>query len=491
MNPLAPVIAMVDTHKAYTPPWTAACTFPILAPTMDLLFVSPSAVPFPVEAGPSEACNALAKAMKNLGHTVTVVTPLPEEAESLFGGLARRLDPLVLDIGGRRESVFVHDARSAAGIDYILLDHPALQDLFEEDARGLLAQTVLGRAIVALLAREREFAVLHCHGEEAALACVFATLERRQKTVFACYSHSASLAFTPREADAVGLSALVEQERLAPVVHAIRVASQVTTATPKRVLGEPGLAQRNPVAFALRARGGDVFPARIGLDASIFNPATCPHLFARYTPFELSGKARNKAMLQSELKLELDPDVTLIGVIEGGAAGMRLLSVLEELVRTDVQLVVQIHDEEAECVRELLALSDRMPHRLQVRLGESQVRSQRILAASDALLLASDRPTLALAAQRYGALPIVCQGDVAAEAVVDLEPSLSSGNGILCDGPNPAQLIAGARRAIAAFNRGRPFERLRARIMANEASWEQSARLLEQQYGGLHPEAGA
>jgi glycogen synthase len=75
--------------------------------------------------------------------------------------------------------------------------------------------------------------------------------------------------------------------------------------------------------------------------------------------------------------------------------------------------------------------------------------------------------------------------------VVDLEPSLTSGNGILCDGPNPAQLIAGARRAIAAFNRGRPFERLRARVMANEASWEQSARVLEQQYGSLHQEANA
>jgi len=455
---------------------------------MDLLFVSPSALPFPVEAGPAEACTALAKAMKNLGHTVTMLAPLPEEAEAIFGTLSRRLDALVFDVGGRRESVNVYDARSAAGIDYVLVDHPAFEDLFEDDARGLTAQVLLGRATVALLARERDFDVLHCHGEETALACVFSALERRQRSVFGCYAHTGTLSFAAREAEAVGLSALVEDGGLTPVIHAIRAATQVTTATPKRVLADLGYATRNPVAAALRARGGDVYPMRLGLDGALFNPATCPQLFARYTPFDLGGKSRNKTMLQSELKLELDPDVCVIGAIEGGAAGGRLATVLEDLMRTDVQLVVQVLDEQAECVDRLLKLSERMPHRLQVRLGESTTRSQRILAASDAVLFASDRPTLALAAQRYGALPIVCAGDLAAEAVVDLEPSLASGNGIVCDGPSPAQLLAGARRAVAAFNRGRPFERLRARVMAAECSWEQPARMLEQQYAALQPD---
>jgi glycogen synthase len=75
--------------------------------------------------------------------------------------------------------------------------------------------------------------------------------------------------------------------------------------------------------------------------------------------------------------------------------------------------------------------------------------------------------------------------------VVDIEPSLGSGSGILCDGSSPAQLLAGARRAIAAFNRGRPFERLRARMMAQDVSWEQPARVLEQLYSTLVPEARA
>lgn len=450
--------------------------------------MSPSALPFPVEAGPAEACTALAKALKNLGHTVTVLAPLPEDAETAFGTLSRRLDALVLDVGGRRESVQVFDARSAGGIEYVLIDHASFQDLYEDDARALTAQVLLGRATVALLARERAFDVVHCHGEETALACVFAALERRQRTVFGCYAHTGTLSFSAREALAVGLAELVENDALEPVVHAIRSAGQVTTATPKRVLADLALASHNAVAAALRARGGDVYPVRFGLDGSVFNPGTCPQLFARYTPFDLSGKGRSKTMLQAELKLELDPDVCLIGAIEGGAAGSRLASVLDDLMRTDVQIVVQVLDERADSVERLVQLSERMPHRLQVRLGESTTRSQRILAASDALLCASDRPTLVLAAQRYGALPIACAGDLGAEAIVDLEPNLGSGNGILCDGPSPAQMLAGARRAIAAFNRGRPFERLRARFMGQDVSWEQPARMLEQLYTAGQPE---
>jgi starch synthase len=455
---------------------------------MDLLFVSPSALPFPVEAGPAEASTALAKALKNLGHTVTMLAPLPEDAETAFGTLSRRLDALVLDVGGSRESVHVFDARSPGGIDYVLIDHPAFQDLYEDDARALTAQVLLGRATVALLARERSFDVVHCHGEETALACVFAAIERRQRTVFGCYAHTGTLTFSAREAAAVGLSELVEGDLLSPVVHAIRSAGQVTTSTPRRVLADLGYARQNAVASALRARGGEVYPVRLGLDGSVFNPATCPQLFARYTPFDLTGKARSKTMLQSELKLELDPEVCLIGVIEGGAAGQRLATVLEDLMRTDVQLVVQVLDEHAPSVPQLVSLSERMPHRLQVRLGESTTRSQRILAASDALMCASDRPTLVLAAQRYGALPIACAGDLGAEAIVDIEPSLASGSGIVCDGPSPAQMLAGARRAIAAFNRGRPFERMRARVMGEDVSWEQPARMLEQLYAAGQPE---
>ena len=103
-------------------------------------------------------------------------------------------------------------------------------------------------------------------------------------------------------------------------------------------------------------------------------------------------------------------------------------------------------------------------------------------AASDALLLGSDRPTLAMAAQRYGTLPVARRGSLAAESIVDIDAKLTAGSGILYDDRTSAALLAGARRAIAAFNRGGPFERLRTRIMQIDHSFERAARALEHVY---------
>lgn len=450
---------------------------------MDILFVTPSLTPFPVELGPAEASAALAKALRNLGHRVSVCAPYPDEPDLALTGLARRLDPLTIEVGGATEHVSVHDGRSSAGVEWTLLEHPSLVDLYEEGEAGLYAQTVLARAAVALLARERAYDAVHFHGEETALACALVALEKRASTILSVYSLASPLAFDARAARHVGLEALVDEtDSLRPLACGIAHARRVTTSVPRRMLEAEAEGAEGAIARALRARGSDLAAVLGGLDASIWNPLTDAHLFARYTPLDLTGKARNKAMLQRELKLELDPDVALLGAVESGVGAGRIEAIAQDLVRTDVQLVVQVLDEDAECVDRLIALSERMPHRLRVRLGDSQMRAHRIIAAADALVLASDRPALAMAAQRYGTLPVARRGTAAAESLVDIDPKLASGSGILYDDRSAEAFLAGARRAIAAFNRGLPFEKLRARLMRTDHSWERAARAFEHVY---------
>jgi len=450
---------------------------------MDVLFVSPSALPYPVEAGAAEAALAQAKALRSLGHRVSIVAPHPEEPDPGLSGLARRLDPLSFEIGGKLENVSVYDGRTAAGIEWILLSHPALRDLFEDGPSGLFAQLVLARAAALLLHRERAFDVVHFHGEETALAATMVALEKRVKTVFGTYSLSSPLSFSAAQAESVGLDALVREDGLlVPSLSAIACATRVVTSVPAGLVNASAEDTAQKVAAALKVRGTELSLAPFGLDGAVWNPVIDTHLFARYTPVELSGKARNKAMLQSELKLEIDPDVALLGAIESALGAERIYEAAQELVRTDVQLVVQVIDEDAPSIEALIALSERMPHRLQVRLGDSQMRAHRILAASDALLLASDKPTLAMAAQRYGSVPVARTGSLSAEAIVDIDAKMSAGTGILYDNRSSAALVAGARRAIAAFNRGAPFERLRTRIMQIDHSFERAARALEHVY---------
>lgn len=451
---------------------------------MDILFVTPSLLPYPVESGPAEACAALAKALRGLGHRVTLLAPYPDDGDAHLTGLSRRLDPLSFELGSDHEEVSVFDGRSSAGVEWILLEHKALADLYDEGSAGLRAQAVLARAAAELFGRERSFDAIHFHGEETALACAVAALEKRLTTVFSVYSLTRPLSFPAREARALGFDALLgEDGTLCPVRSAIACARRVTTSVPQRALNaEPAEGIDGTVAAALKARAQDLTAVLTGLDASVWNPVTDPHLWARYTPVDIHGKLRNKAMLQQELKLDVDPDVALLGAVEGAVGAARIERVAQELVRTDVQLVVQVLDEDADAIDSLIALSDRMPHRLQVRIGDSQMRTHRIVAGADALLIASDRPVLSMAAQRYGTLPVARRGAVAGENIVDIDPKLQTGTGILVDDRSPEALLAGARRAIAAFNRGLPFERLRVRLMRLDHSWEKAARQLEHVY---------
>lgn len=446
---------------------------------MDILFVSPSLAPYPVEAGPAEACAALSKALRSLGHRVSILAPYPEDGDPGLNGLARRLDPIRITLGERTEEVHVRDGRSSGGVEWILLQHPALSDLFEEGSAALLAQGVLARAVEQLLSRERAFDAVHFHGEETALAAAIVAKAPHAAVVFSTYSLATPLSFSGAEARELGFEDELRDDRLCPLLIAIERATRVTTSLPERTFTAAPNAEDTLVARALRARGAELSAVPFGLDASVWNPVTDSHLTARYTPHDMTGKARNKAALQRELSLEIDPDVALLGAVEGAVGAERIEQVVRELVRTDVQLVVQVLDEDAECIDSLIAQSERMPHRLQVRIGDSQMRTHRIVAGSDALLLASDRPVLAMAAQRYGTLPVVRRGSAAAESVVDVDAKLTTGNGIIYDDRSTEALLAGARRAIAAFNRGLPFEKLRSRIMRADLSWERSARMFE------------
>src|SRR5256712_2512401 len=70
----------------------------------------------------------------------------------------------------------------------------------------------------------------------------------------------------------------------------------------------------------LRARARRLVGILNGVDYEMWNPATDPHLAARYDPTDLRGKARCKAALQSELGLPVRGDLPLLAIVSRLAA---------------------------------------------------------------------------------------------------------------------------------------------------------------------------
>src|SRR5690348_5721860 len=101
---------------------------------MDILFVATELAPMVKVGGLGDVVAALAKALRLLGHKVTIALPRYPALEA--GGLllARRLTPLVLPgpsgsrSHGDSAELTVFDGRLGSGVDLLVLDVPGMFD---------------------------------------------------------------------------------------------------------------------------------------------------------------------------------------------------------------------------------------------------------------------------------------------------------------------------------------------------------------------------
>src|SRR5262245_46708523 len=97
---------------------------------MYILFVASELAPMVKVGGLADVVAALSKALRLLGHKVTILLPRYPALET--GGLllARRLTPMVLPAqsGADRVEVTLYDGRLGSGVDLLLVDVPGLFD---------------------------------------------------------------------------------------------------------------------------------------------------------------------------------------------------------------------------------------------------------------------------------------------------------------------------------------------------------------------------
>ena len=93
---------------------------------MDILFATSELAPFVKVGGLADVAAALPKALRALGHKVTIVLPRYAALESAGLMFARRLSPLKFSLGDRSVEATLYDGRLSAQVDLILVDIPCL-----------------------------------------------------------------------------------------------------------------------------------------------------------------------------------------------------------------------------------------------------------------------------------------------------------------------------------------------------------------------------
>ncbi|MCS6797575.1 MAG: glycogen/starch synthase [Myxococcota bacterium] len=436
---------------------------------MEILFISDAVAPFGT-GWAAEAAACLGKALRSSGHRVTVVCPLPPGIDPVRRSLSRRLTRLEGQGDGGRVSFDVYEGRTPGGVETVLLGAQGHScDVASEPSMG----AAFADAVVRLV-KQRTAApdIVHAEGRAGAAALVAFDSDE---------APAAPRILVVRPGDA-------DDERTARAL-AVADALVVPSPTVARRLREED-SEQGPLAAFVREGRGPVVGILDGLDAAVWNPMTDPLLPARFDAFDRAGKSTCRIELQRRLELPLRADIPLVAALVGAAdGGWQLLeATAPRILRNELELVLLLDgppdDPRFERLR---AVAARYSERC-AAVGASAELLHRAIAAADVVLCppaGAPGTSLHLSACRYGALPVVRRTPWTADALVDCDPALETGDAFFFDRVDEEEWLATVRRAVAAFHRGARFEARRTHVMRRDHSWDRAARQYEALYRRL------
>jgi starch synthase len=353
--------------------------------------------------------------------------------------------------------------------------------------------------------------IVHVHDWHAALALAYMHYSdrRRPATVMTVHNLAYQGVF-PREMLAAidlppqsfSVHGVEYYERIGFLKAGLYFADRITTVSPtyaREILNDEG---GMGLGGLLRERSGDLTGILNGIDTSVWDPATDPHIPGCFytdvsSGFEsevLRNRATNKAALQRRLGLQLAPDVLMLGVIGRLSSKEGLDLLLENLptiVREGMQLVVLGSGGDRSLQYRYRAAAQAHPERVSVTIGHDEGLAHLIQAGADALVVPSRFEPCGLTqlcALRYGTVPIVSRIGGLEDTVVDADDLAITGGGQtgFKFGPVTAENLAGVlQRACATFHDVAAWRRIQRNGMSIDVSWRNPASRYADLYSSL------
>jgi starch synthase len=217
-----------------------------------------------------------------------------------------------------------------------------------------------------------------------------------------------------------------------------------------------------------------------GIDTSVWNPETDPHIAARFSASAPESRAANKLALQRLLGLDPSPDAPLLGVISrlSWQKGLDLLlESVPTILREGMQLAL-LGSGDPDLQDRYQAAAKANLGRIAVLIGYDEALAHRIQAGADALVVPSRFEPCGLTqlcALRYGAVPIVSGVGGLADTVVDVEEGGGAATGFTFAPVTVEHLVGALTRASDAFHDKQAWQRLQYEGMSTDVSWRHRA----------------
>jgi starch synthase len=476
---------------------------------VDILFVTTELAPYVKVGGLADVAAALPKALRGLGHKVTIVAPRFPQFEA--GGLlvARRLTPIHVKLADRSFEVTVFDGRLSSQVDLILVDAPGMydrggvygdgaEDYSDNAARFALLSRAAAEIVKGRADAGAPYDVVHCNDWPAALVPSFLHIlgVTQTRAVLTLHNVAHQGVFSKEMVPELGLPwdfFSIEKLEFYGKANVLKLgvveADAVTTVSPTYAR-EIATANGHGLEGVLAARGASLVGITNGVDYGVWNPATDSALPARYDAEDTHNRARCKGALQRELGLPLDPHapiVASVGRIVPQKGTDLVADAIPRLLRaTDAQIVV-CGDGDRAIVKHLEEAARKSDGRAVFARAAGEALVHRTFAAADLVLVPSRFEPCGLVqlyAQRYGALPVARATGGIVDTVVDCDAQLETGTGFLFQEDSVEALVGATERGLAARATPR-WPALVRRVMRLDRGWERAARQYEQLFRSL------
>ena len=474
-----------------------------------ILFVASEVTPFAKTGGLADVAGSLPGALASLGHKVNVVMPLYRSVKEGKFGIKPYDGALSVPFKGHQLRAGVFTAKTGRNVRLYFIqrdeffDRSGLYgtsggDYFDNAERFIFfSRSVLEFNKLSGFQPD----IIHCHDWQTSLIPVYLKslykidpMLKQARSVFTIHNLAYQGVFS-KEMMAVGelpmelfsMRGLEYYDKMNFMKGGIVFSDIITTVSEKYAQEIQTPEYGYGMDGVLGGRRGDIFGILNGVDYTSWNPRTDPHIAAKYSSKDLSGKKKCKEELKKVFNLKGPHEFPIIGIISRLAdqKGFDILAeAMDDLMKMDLCVAI-LGTGDAKYEKQYSALGKKYPGRLGVMIAFDNILAHKIEAGSDMFLMPSKYEPCGLNQMyslKYGTIPIVRATGGLDDTIQRFDPKTGEGNGFKFSAYSSQALLEETQRALNIFQDKKTWTALVQKAMRMDFSWKKSAQKYDEIY---------